>query len=273
MAVRNFFGALSDNFQTAGNYVEGVAPIAGDDVKVRPDAVHGILSGLDNAALTLASFTVPDEFRHEIGYPFSPFIVACSSKFIDRGAGNAYLKPGTAGIARLICDKSQRGVVMSTNNLGGGAPTLEIIRGRCLFDWTAATTVYVAENDSSIPSELYVGSPLIASSSTLWIDGGFVSFASAQTNLTNVYQNGGELLGQDLTIGTYRQTGGRLMPISINGFTITTLHGAGGVLDLLTNAVNTVTVTTMWEWPASYKIDDRDASQILSVGTRNIIGQ
>src|SRR5690348_10309687 len=57
MATRTWTGAAGGNWATAGNWLEGSVPVAGDDVVFTNSSVD-VTSGLDQHTVTLTSLTV-----------------------------------------------------------------------------------------------------------------------------------------------------------------------------------------------------------------------
>lgn len=96
-ADRTWNGSAGDNnFQTAGNWSGGVAPVTGDTAIFNSGSIS-VLAGLSNAGVNLANIFVTNGYTGKIGVDqANPLIVACSGAVVlcPGSGGDVYLNSG-----------------------------------------------------------------------------------------------------------------------------------------------------------------------------------
>ena len=136
-------GANDGNWQTAGNWSLGAAPVSNDDVIVAYGS-QNITSGLSNAAVDLNSLTIT--FAGSIGTASTPLTIAVSgtSGATLRYAGSgSYCKitAGTNGIDRAIIAPKGNGTFYAS---GGTYAILEAGKNGIIEADAVITTLYSA---------------------------------------------------------------------------------------------------------------------------------
>ena len=271
MATKLWVGTDSGNegaYSTAANWSPSGVPIASDDVIIA-NSSQSILTGLDQSAVALSSFTVDKSFTGVIGTGAGDFLQIATARATigqRRGATGTF-----TGSKRL--------------NLDFGSSTAAQVE---VFDTASSAQdsnrapLRIIAANANTDIKVWAGSVAISDDSDnastvgdITVNGGSVTAGAAMT-LTNVIMNGGSLTLQSSIAGTATIKGGTLNHYddntavstiatltvsdsgSVNHFasgTITTLNLNGGSVDL-TKTQNSKTVTTLTAKPGSTLITD-----------------
>lgn len=231
MATRTWEGGTSGQYDLAANWVEGSVPIAGDAVTIPATSTQAITTGLNQSAVTLASFTA-EYGAPAMGIETAYLQIAASGTIRFSGSATSLLDVG--GSATVQVDNTITPSSTGYSGLylkGSGITTLLLNGGYTAFAWRAgetssATTIRVANN------------------ATLWTGASVTNTTFHQEGGTSILWHGGTTMninGGTVTTRssgawtTVNQYGGYFYPNSTG--TISNGNCYGGTWDNLTCAV------------------------------------
>jgi hypothetical protein len=202
-----------EDLNTAGNYVEQVVPVAGDDVTLASGTVS---FGLNQAAVFTGNFTVAPSFSGTIGAAGQKLKIVPSS-FTFSGTGEAHIDVGAAAIPLRIIKTAQ-----AVNN----HPGLEIVG-------SAITTLRVESGSVGVA----INAGETATITSVEAAGGTVTTGSGAT-ITNWRQSAGN-----------HELGAAATAVTADGGTLTTT-GSGAITALTNNGATVIpnssgTITTL----------------------------
>ncbi len=240
MANKTWLGTTDGTYTTAGNWKEGSAPGAGDDVRVSADAVNGI-DGSDQSATAIGDFIVEDGFTLGIGSSGTDLKID-PNRFEYHGGGSnaAYIHLHSAAIAATVTNSPTastgkrglylQGSALTTVSISGGSVGLASRHNES----ATITTVRVVGNKADV----WCGEGL--SLTTLDVLAGKARLRCAATTV-NV--DGGELTTEEEGAVTTMNVAAGTVTSNSTG-TIGTLNINGGKVSFLESGQSR-TVTTI----------------------------
>lgn len=237
MPTKVWEGDVSAAYATAGNWAGGVAPIAGDDVRI--PAGSGPIDGSDQSATAIADFVVEDGHTGTFGDGTTNLKIDCDA-FHFSGLGQAYFDLHTAAISPQVfrtgpAATGERGLYL----IGSALVTLNVMGGSVGVASRAGETATVA-TIRNLGGDVWVG--LGCSLTTFYQTDGRAEVRCAATTI-NVH--GGTLYTKEEgAVTTLNVYGGNVYPESTG--TITTANINGGTTDFTTSgAARTVTALVL----------------------------
>lgn len=91
-------GGGTEDYSIAANWSPSGVPGASDDVVVPPTAAYGITAGLNQSAVSLASFTVERGFTKPIGTS-SAYLQITTGKFSYEGSAQSWIDLSASAVS------------------------------------------------------------------------------------------------------------------------------------------------------------------------------
>lgn len=281
MGIVIWDGSAQDgNWSTAANWDTGSVPVNADDVVFNgaagADSLLAVTTGLNQAAVSLTSLKITDEYTGSIGTSSGALLINSTTMTLSgKSTAVGYYFDGTYTTVNMLEGSTvtaAEGVV-----LDGTITLVRAYGGKLTIATTAAVTTIDTKGASANGLQITVAASVTALTDIRHV-GGTINLGSACTNYqlksgtANITEGALTLIEIDsgtLThtsndnIGTVRQFGGTVdMSDNVTlGLAITTYEGWGGTLRI-NNGLGGPTITTLRKHSNSFRVI-RDAGSAV----------
>lgn len=216
------------DWNTAANWVEGVAPIATNHVRITGS--NKIIYGLRQGSVAINGFTVDPTYTGIIGGPGKPLVID-PDIFNFAGTGISYIDIGSAAIAVSVTATATPSTgAAGLYLLGSGITTLDVKGGTVAVATVSGETATITTAQCSGSATLYLGSGTTLTTAHLVSGTMYLICAATTVNLeSGTFYSSGTGAVTTMTCGS--AIGGPTAYLSSTG-TVTTLHGRGGSVDM-----------------------------------------